>query len=372
MNVITIRGEFEQNNGYHFEYDRDGIPLGQGGMGRIFHGFRVDDRTGKYSPVAIKEINENVAGNRELIERAMREASIQIDHDNLLRMYGFIANQEYSQTSNTMITRFYMVMERLVGANLDQVLCGNCYDKSGMTIPYAQQIYQMYISDRPKAILEIMRGVLTGVQTLHEHGYIHRDIDPSNVMVTLDEKVKVIDFGVCKQVNSWVSQSGAPQSKLTSPGAFIGKFNYAAPELVSGDVDKQNFTTDIYALGVMLFQLATGHLPFNGTNQEIMSAHLLQPLPVKEIDNKTIRNVVDKATRKKQEMRYASAAEMLAELEHLGEQRTSTHETVRTFNPVKEKSMDEEQKQPLAIPSWLYAVSAASGLFAGVALQFIL
>lgn len=365
MNVITIRGEFEKSNGYHFEYDRDGIPLGQGGMGRIFHGFKVDDATGQYIPVAIKEINENIAGNPELIERAMREASIRIDHDNLLRMFGFIPNAEFSQVTGTQITRYYMVMERLVGANLDQVLSGNAFDKSGMTIPYAQQIYQMYISDKPQAILEIMRGVLSGLQALHEHGYIHRDIDPSNVMVTIDNKIKMIDFGVCKQVNSWTSQAGGPQSKLTSPGSFIGKFNYAAPELVSGDVDNQNYTTDIYSLGVMLFQLATGHLPFNGTNQEIMSSHLLLPLPVKEIENKIIRRVVEKATQKKQEMRYASVAEMLAELEQIKNQ---TH-VIPASKPEKRKEEKTPSTSSANIPSWLFAVSAAAGLVVGVVLQ---
>ena len=361
MNVITIRGEFEQSQGYHFEYDRDGIPLGQGGMGRIFQGFKINDATGQCVPVAIKEINENIAGNPELIERAMREASIQIDHDNLLRMYGFVPNIEYGAASNTMITRYYMVMERLVGANLDQVLSGNVFDKSGMSIPLAQHLYQEYVSDKPMAILEIMRGVLSGIQALHDHGYIHRDIDPSNVMVTLDNKIKMIDFGVCKQVNSWVSQSGMPQHHLTQAGSFIGKFNYAAPESVSGDIDKQNFTTDIYSLGVMLFQLATGHLPFTGTNQELMSAHLLRPLPVKEIDNKYIRRVVEKSTQKKQELRYASAREMLADLEHIA-------------NPTSSGTVVKEHSEPVppCIPAWAYAIAAPVGLVMGVVLNFIL
>lgn len=355
MNVIVIRGEYELRQGFHYEYDRDGVPLGQGGMGRIFEGFSVNDITGQYTTVAIKEINEEMAGNQELIERAMREASVQIDHENLLRMYGFIPNQEYSVLTGTPVIRYYMVMERLVGVNLDQVLTGNVRDKSGMVVPYAEQLYKTYYSDKPKAILEIMRGVLSGIQALHNHGYIHRDIDPSNVMVTTDGRIKVIDFGVCKRIGSSTNE----KEGLTQIGSFIGKVNYAPPELATGAVENQNCTSDVYELGVMLFQLATGHLPFSGTNQEIMSAQLVKPLPVREIDNRIIREVVERATQKNQAARYASASEMLADLERL-EKKGGKENSVRSTS------------SSVSIPSWLFAVSAILGLVIGVVLHFIL
>ena len=75
----------------------------------------------------------------------------------------------------------------------------------------------------------------------------------------------------------------------------MGKVNYAAPELVLGDVKSQNYTTDIYALGVLLYQLSTGHLPFSGTDQDILSANLRCALPMKDVKCKDFRKIIKKA-----------------------------------------------------------------------------
>ncbi len=329
MNIIRIQGEYERSQGIYYEYDRDGSLLGEGGMGRIYQGFRVSEH-GRNS-VAIKEIHENIARDPQLIERAMREASIQIDHENLLRMYGFVPNVEYDPVHNANITRYYMVMERLVGVNLDQIFNGVTYDRSGMVIPYAQELYTLYSSNqRTEAIVKIMKGVLSGIMALHDRGFIHRDIDPSNVMITIDNKIKLIDYGVCKQINT-LSQ----EKHLTQAGSFIGKVSYAAPELALGDVAHQNRTTDIYALGVLIYYMAVGRLPFVGTNQDVLAAHVSQKMPVNDIPNKGLRRIVEKATQKRQERRYASAAEMIVDLEHINPSVSSSGGTTKGISMVQ-------------------------------------
>lgn len=136
-------------------------------------------------------------------------------------------------------------------------------------------------------------------------------------MITIDGKIKLIDFGICKQVVSLESLDKA----LTATGVFMGKVNYAAPEMVLGDVKSQSYTTDIYALGILLYQLCTGHLPFSGTDQDILSANLHSSIPIKDIKNNSFRRIIRKATEKVQSKRYASVAELRVDLERISTNR---------------------------------------------------
>lgn len=88
MNIIKLQGEFEKRQGVYYEYDVDAKPLGEGAMGRVFQGYRISERTRERMPVAIKAIYENIP--ERVIERARREAAIQLDNDNLIHMYGFV------------------------------------------------------------------------------------------------------------------------------------------------------------------------------------------------------------------------------------------------------------------------------------------
>lgn len=324
MNIVRIQGEAEKRKGIYYELDIDGPFLGEGGMGRVYKGFCVDMRTGQRSVVAIKAVHESIQ-SPQLLERARREASIQIDNENLMKMFGFIENPE-QLLSGAWVKRYYMPMEFLVGVNLDDLLKGITTDQNGLRIPFAEELYAYFQSDKVSAIAQIIKALLAGIMAMHNRGFIHRDIDPSNVMLTLDRKIKLIDFGICKQINTLATMD----KHLTASGTFIGKVNYAAPELVLGDVKSQNETTDIYAIGVLLYQLYTGRLPFEGSDEHVLFCHLRKPMPVKDIRHPQLRRIIKKATEKSQAKRYASAAEMIVDLERL---LSKTHKGSESIDP---------------------------------------
>ncbi len=309
MNIIRLQGDVEKRRGVYYEYDVDAIPLGEGGMGRVFKGYRVVEVTGERMPVAIKAIYDNIPDR--VVERARREANIQIDNDNLIRMYGFVETESQYAEGVPNRVHYHVIMELLIGVTLENIINGVTSDQNGMQIPFAAEIYSQYTQDRYAAVVRIMKPILSGLMALHDKGYIHRDIDPSNIMVTIDGKIKLIDFGICKQITTLESLDKA----LTASGVFMGKVNYAAPELVLGDVKSQNYTTDIYALGILLYQLCTGHLPFSGTDQDILSANLRSSLPMKDVREKSFKRIIRKATEKVQSKRYASIAELRVDLE---------------------------------------------------------
>lgn len=311
MHIVKLQGDTERRKGIYYEYDVDAIPLGEGGMGRVFKGFRVIERTGERMPVAIKAIYDNIP--ERVIERARREASIQLDNDNLIRMYGFVETIFPLEGNKGVKVHYHVIMELLVGVTLESVMTGIVNDQNGMLIPFAAELKEQYTQNRYMAVVRIMKSVLSGLMALHDKGFIHRDIDPSNIMITIDGKIKLIDFGICKQVLTLDSVDKA----LTATGVFMGKVNYAAPELVLGDVKNQNYTTDIYAMGILMYQLCTGHLPFSGTDQDILAANLRQPLPMKDVHKGDFKRIIRKATEKSQSKRYATVAEFRVDLERV-------------------------------------------------------
>ena len=265
MPLIYIQGEEEKQRRIHYEVDPSLPSLGEGGMGQVLKGVQVNEANGVRRDVAIKFLFEDLPSHA--IERARREASIQISNENLVEMFGFIEVVENPESARP-IKRFHVVSELLQGVMLFDLLNGKTTDKNGQEVPFAQELYQRYQSDRFGFAVFIVKNILSGLMALHDKGYIHRDLDPSNIMITTDRKVKIIDFGIAKRLDNLNTQD----QQLTSTGQFIGKAAYAAPELVLGDVHNQDKTTDIYAVGIMLFQFITGTLPFEGTMAELQSA----------------------------------------------------------------------------------------------------
>lgn len=308
MSLLKLPSHKPGQDGVYYLVDTSQEPLGVGGMGQVFHGVRVKEKSGERMDVAVKFLFDDLPPHA--IERARREASIQIHNENLVEMLEFISLKEVTPTG-AVYEHFHVVSELLHGVMLFDLLNGNLTDKEGQVIGYAQELYQKYMDNRNEFALVVMKNLLSGIMALHDKGYVHRDLDPSNVMITSDRKIKILDFGIAKQIDSLCTQD----RQLTNAGAFIGKPSYAAPELVAGDVNEQNKTTDIYALGILLYQLVVGKLPFTGTTQEVLKQHMFGKMPLNEVKNKYLRNIIMKATQKAQKDRYQSAAEFRVALE---------------------------------------------------------
>lgn len=308
MSVIRLQNENGDKN-IVYEFDPESAPLGEGGMGRVFRGRRIDLAHNWTKDVAIKMMFDDLPNH--VIERARREASIRILNDNLLEMIDFVEVCERNAYGQILVMHYHVVSEFLDGVNLDDLLMGKTVNHNGQPNQMAIRLYSEYQNNRNKFVGFVFRNILSGIMALHYSGYIHRDVDPSNIMVTSDGKIKLIDFGIARSINAL----GTQDRHLTSSGQFIGKPYYAAPELILGDIAHQDYRTDIYALGIMLFQLLTGHLPFEGPMHEVSDKQLYSKLPLKEVKDKVVRKIIEKATEKKQEKRYQTAAEFLVDLD---------------------------------------------------------
>lgn len=330
MAIQQLQGREEKLEGVFYEYDNEDIPLGEGAMGRVYRGHRINESSGEKTPVAIKCIFKNIP--EHIVERARREASVRIDNKNLLRMYGFIEIISTSIINGSMVNEktFYVIMELLEGVTLYELLQGKVTDVYGNRYAALEELHANLIKNKSITIKGIMTNILDGLQALHDKGFLHRDVDPTNIMIDKDGNLKLIDFGICKKQNMLNTQDKG----LTIAGVFMGKVDYASPELVIGDVVHQNASTDIYSLGIMLFLLCTGHLPFTGTSNEVLAAHLRKPIPVNEIDIKPYRKIVAKATAKLQKNRYQTASEFKSDLEKLHFKDSSTPK-INNITPTK-------------------------------------
>lgn len=302
MLIKKLQGQSEKNKGIYYEYDAESRPLGEGGMGVVYHGFCVDENTGLRTEVAIKALHDDLP--EEVYARAEREASIQLRHDNLVEMLGLISVFESNRWGES-VCHHYVISEFLHGIELSDLLVGRLDKIKDANDRFACELYNSYIKDKEGTSIYIIKNILSGVLALHDKGYIHRDIDPSNIMVTSDGHIKLIDFGIAKNLKALSSND----KLMTAAGKFIGKAEYASPELVLGDVKNQNYTTDIYALGILFYRLLVGHLPFNGSQYEVLQNQLKSKVPVGNIENKALANVIKKATEKIQSHRYSSIAE---------------------------------------------------------------
>lgn len=310
MSLYKIQGKSEKQKGIYYEFDSDDRPLGEGGMGKVYKGRCVDERSGQSRNVAIKFMYSDLS--TYAIEKAKREAEIHFRHENLVEMLGFIETEDKGVFGES-IRRYHVVSELLEGIALSELLEGKFIGNQGQYIPYAEKLFKEYHQDPVRFAVDIVKCILSGLGTMHDAGYIHRDIDPTNIMVTIDGHIKLIDFGIAKKFNVLTSSD----KHLTSAGQFVGKPEYAAPELVLGTIDEQNQTTDIYAIGILLYQLVVGHPPFEGERSEVLQKQLHESLPLKQIKNPGLRKIVSKATEKSRAKRYQSASEFRVDLDRL-------------------------------------------------------
>ncbi|MBI4850977.1 MAG: protein kinase [Acidobacteria bacterium] len=262
--------------------------LGRGGMGAVYEGqhLLLDRR------VAIKVLQQNMANDEQAASRFIREAkaSARIEHPNAVTIYDFGVLQEGSA---------YLVMEFIRGFSLRQMLV----KKDPL---------------RAEQIADWMIQVCSVVEAAHQQGIIHRDLKPENVMLKESPDgsvaVKVVDFGLAKLTSE--STTDKASAHLTKPGEMLGTPHYMAPEYYEGEtIDKR---ADIYAIGIMMYELFCGDTPFTGTVQSIIGGHLFKdPLPIIKA-NPTIHpaldEVVQKALKKNRSERISSASELAQEL----------------------------------------------------------
>lgn len=310
MADIIMQSEKGRQRGIHYQFNFSDKPIGEGGMGKVFKGLCVDERSGFTRAVAIKLLYSSLP--ESAYQRAKREAQMQFRNDNLVEMLDYIEVEEKGKLGEVH-KHCYVISELLIGVSLLDILNGKTKDFEGEDVPYAVKMLQEYKNDSEHFAITIVCNILSGLIALHDAGYIHRDIDPSNIILTHDGHIKLIDFGIAKHMNNLTTGDKA----LTIAGKFMGKPEYAAPELVLGDISHQNQTTDIYAVGILLYQCIVGHPPFEGTRYGILDCQLKTKLPLNNIKNRSLRTIIATACEKKQEYRYQTAAQMRVAIENL-------------------------------------------------------
>jgi tRNA A-37 threonylcarbamoyl transferase component Bud32/tetratricopeptide (TPR) repeat protein len=215
--------------------------LGEGGMGAVF----LAEELALGRQVAIKVVSDKIARDSEIRARFLREARLlaTVEHPNVVRVYTFGEIDE----------RAYLVMEYVEGETLA--------DRIRRTGPMA-----------PDAALAAVRAVADALSTAWEEKVIHRDIKPSNILFDKRGRLRVADFGLAKGIES------ATDSSLTQTGYLLGSPHYVAPEQAAGH--EADFRSDIYSLGIVLFELITGRKPYDGQSAvAIVAKHLHEPLP---------------------------------------------------------------------------------------------
>jgi serine/threonine protein kinase/tetratricopeptide (TPR) repeat protein len=251
--------------------------LGEGGMGVVYSGF--DDRLGR--PLAIKMIRAAaVLDGRERLFREARAAA-RVNHPAICQIY------EVGEDGEDL----FLAMELLEGESLAARLARG----------------PLPIKDAVATAL----GILAGVDALHRQGLVHRDLKPSNIFLT-PYGVKLLDFGLTTSIDSLVTQT---MGRLTAPGVMVGTPQYAAPELLRGDV--VDARADLFAMGIILYEMLAGKPPFEGTSPVgIFHAILYEQPPVLTggAAVAALDRVVHKSLAKRPAERYASADAMAQDL----------------------------------------------------------
>ena len=258
--------------------------LGRGGMAEVYKGYQASlDRY-----VAIKLLHPFLADDPEFKDRFEREARnvARLRHPNIVQVYDF----EYDDPNEL----FYMVMELIDGQTLKDRI-SDILD-GGEQMPLEE-------------VLHIIRGAGAALAYAHARGMIHRDVKPANLMVDSDRRIVLTDFGIAKIVTG---------IQFTASGGMVGTPAYMAPEQGLGEQGDER--SDIYSLGVILYQLCTGTLPYDAeTPLAVILKHLNEPVPSPRKMNpglsEAFEAVIVKALAKEPEERFQSADEMLKALD---------------------------------------------------------
>jgi serine/threonine protein kinase len=258
-------------------------PLGRGGMAQVYKAYHP--QLDRY--MAIKILRSDLVESEEFLARFRHEAHAVsgLRHANIVQVFDFDMQDDY----------YYMVMELLEGDTLRALL--NDYRVQKQRMPLAK-------------IVRIIKDILNGLSYAHGEGIIHRDIKPANIMLTKKGQAVLTDFGIAQIVGS---------TQHTVSGALMGTLNYMAPEQgLKGECDSRS---DIYSLGIVLYEMLTGYTPFDAdTPLAILMKHLNDPLPLPtQVDPAlplALEMIVLKALAKDPDDRFQSAEEMSKALEN--------------------------------------------------------
>jgi len=254
--------------------------IAQGGMSIVYKA--LDLNLNRYD--AVKVLKEEFASNKEILERFKQEANAVafLSHPNIVNIYN-VGSEENIH---------YIVMEFVKGLTLKEIIRSKGMLSNEMLLNYSYQIAR-------------------ALECAHNNNIIHRDIKPHNIIVTKDDLVKVTDFGIAKH-----SDSGT----ITNSGKIIGSAHYFSPEQARGNLTDRR--SDIYSLGIVMYEMATGVVPFDAESPiTIALKHMQEPLPSPKLINKKltdgIEKVIMKATEKNPIDRYQRIEDMMMDLRTL-------------------------------------------------------
>ena len=293
--------------------------IGEGGMANVYLAYdTILDRN-----VAVKVLRGDLASDEKFVRRFQREAlaASSLYNENIVEVYD--VGEDNGQ--------YYIVMEYIDGKHLKTLL----KKRGKLTIPEA---------------VDIMSQIASGLSVAHDQYLIHRDIKPQNIMILENGLVKITDFGIAMAMNS---------TQLTQTNSVMGSVHYLPPEQASGK--GASLQSDIYSMGILMYELLTGKLPYHGDNAvEIALKHLKEPLPSirDELPSipQSVENIIIKATAKNPKNRYADAKEMLEDLktclneERLNEEKytfkypENDYDETKMLKVIKEKEKVEDKE----------------------------
>ncbi len=271
--------------------------VGQGGMAIVYRGRDNSLRR----DVAVKVLHQHLAEHKEARERFEREAQAvaKLRHENILEIYDF---------SGIDSSESYIVTEFIEGQSLKEFITDH-------SIRY------------PEIGAMITLEVCKALQHAHSQGILHRDVKPENVMIRSDGVVKLTDFGIAQMIDL---------QRLTLTGQLLGSPAYMSPEHVNGG--QLDFRTDVFAIGIVLYQLITGELPFKGKNphailKRIAEGDYIDPQVVNPYVSKELGHIIAKSLARDKDDRFADVTTMLAALETFldGSGLTSPREELARF-----------------------------------------